>query len=82
MKIAIRVPDALFRSADALARTRGVTRRWLYATALAEYVANCEAAHVTERLKAVYGSESSAREAGMRRAQRRAIAPSDWSSIT
>jgi len=78
MKTAISLPDRLFRSADALARKLGMSRSELYATALAEYLAKHQAAKVTERLNSVYRSEPSGLDKGLRRAQRRAVGPTDW----
>jgi metal-responsive CopG/Arc/MetJ family transcriptional regulator len=78
MKTAISIPDRLFRSADALARKLGVSRSQLYATALAEYVTKHQAARVTERLNAVYGSQSSELDEGLRGAQRRVVARGEW----
>jgi metal-responsive CopG/Arc/MetJ family transcriptional regulator len=78
MKTAISLPDRLFSSADALARRLGMSRSQLYATALAEYVAKHQAAKVTERLNAVYGTEPSDLDEKLRRAQRRAVGRTDW----
>jgi len=78
MKTAISLSDRLFSAADTLARKLGVSRSQLYATALAEYVAKHQASKVTERLNEVYGSQPSVVEADLRRAQRRAVARTEW----
>jgi metal-responsive CopG/Arc/MetJ family transcriptional regulator len=78
MKTAISIPDALFNSADSLARKLGVSRSRLFATALAEYLAKHRTAKVTERLNAVYASEPSQLDTGTRRAQRRIVARAEW----
>ena len=78
MKTAISIPDRLFDSADALARRLGVSRSKLYATALAEYLAKHQAAKVTERLNAVYGTQPTQLDEGLARAQRRAVARREW----
>ncbi len=78
MKTAISLPDRLFSSADTLARKLGMSRSELYATALAEYVAKHQAAKVTERLNSVYGAEPGGLDAPLPRAQRKAIARSEW----
>ncbi len=78
MKTAISLPDRLFSSADTLARRLGMSRSQLYATALAEYLAKHQAAKVTERLNSVYGAEPSGVEESLRRAQRRAVARTEW----
>ena len=78
MKTAISIPDSLFTSADALARKLGMTRSRLYATALAEYLAKHRGAKVTERLNAVYSAQRGGLDEPLRRAQRRAVATSEW----
>jgi predicted transcriptional regulator len=54
MKTAISLPDALFESAEALARRLGVSRSQLFANAVAEFIAQHDRARLTERLDAVY----------------------------
>lgn len=78
MKTAISLPDRLFSSADTLARKLGMSRSQLYATALAEYLAKHQAAKVTERLNGVYRTEPGGVEAQLQRAQRQAIARTEW----
>jgi metal-responsive CopG/Arc/MetJ family transcriptional regulator len=78
MKTAISLPDDLFESADALARRLGMSRSRLIATALAEFVAKHRAAKVTERLDAVYATESSRLDPAVRRAQLRAPRNGEW----
>ena len=78
MKTAISLPDRLFNAADALARKLGVSRSRLYATALAEYLAKHQAAKITARLDATYAAQPSDLDPALRRAQRRAVARSEW----
>ena len=78
MKTAISLPDELFASVDALARKLGLSRSRLVAEALAEYVAKHRTARVTERLDAVYSSESAAVDEPVKRAQRRVVKRSEW----
>ncbi len=78
MKTAISLPDALFESADALARRLGMTRSGLVAAALTEFVAKHRASKVTERLNAVYGAEPEAQDHFARRAGRRRLADTEW----
>jgi metal-responsive CopG/Arc/MetJ family transcriptional regulator len=59
VKIAISIPDRLFRDADKLARKLRVPRSVLYARALAAYVQSHEPRDVTERLDAAYRREDS-----------------------
>lgn len=78
MKTAISIPDALFASADALAKKLGISRSRLYATALAEYVAKQRTSRVTERLNAVYATEESRLPDDIRRAQQRLLLRQEW----
>jgi metal-responsive CopG/Arc/MetJ family transcriptional regulator len=59
MKTAISVPDRVFRSAEAFARRRGITRSQLFATAVSEYLARHQAKQVTEQINRVYCTEDS-----------------------
>ena len=78
MKVAISVPDAVFNAAEHLARQRKVSRSQLYAEALSAYLGSRGAAAVTEKLNAVYGSESSQVESGLAQAQLRSIDHEAW----
>ncbi len=78
MKTAISLPDELFRSADALAERLGVSRSQLFATALTEYLAKHQTRKITDRLNAVYGTESTALDPAIRRAQKRSIDSDQW----
>lgn len=77
MKTAISLPDALFASADSLAKRLKVSRSALYAAAVAEYVAKHRDADVTARLNSVYADSPSGLDPDMRRAQARSVAE-DW----
>ena len=59
MKTAISVPDRIFRSAEAFAKRRGLTRSQLFATAVSEYLARHQAKQVTEQINRVYCTEDS-----------------------
>ena len=78
MKTAISLPDDLFASADALAERLGVSRSKLFAAALAEFLAKHQSRRVTERLDAVYATESSALDPVIRKAQRKTILRDKW----
>jgi antitoxin MazE6 len=56
MKVAISVPDPLFRQAESLARRLGVPRSQLYARALEAFLRQQQRPDVTDRLDAVYGA--------------------------
>lgn len=56
MKTAISLPDALFKSAEALAHRLGVSRSELFAQAVAELIAQHDRTRLTERLNAAYAN--------------------------
>jgi len=78
MKTAISLPDDLFQLADALAKRLGISRSQLFATALAEYLAKHQSRKLTDRLNAVYGTESSSLDPALHRAQRQALGTGEW----
>jgi metal-responsive CopG/Arc/MetJ family transcriptional regulator len=78
MKTAISLSDALFHSADSLARRLGMSRSRLFATAVEEYVAKHRAEKITERLNSVYSPEPSRVEPALRRTQKRIASRSEW----
>jgi len=69
MKVAISLPDPVFRSAEILAERLKKTRSELYADAIAEYVGARGAKAVTEKLNTVYGKESCDLDAALKYAQ-------------
>jgi len=73
MKVALSIPDELFKSAETLTRRLRVSRSRLYATALAEFVAKNRGRKITERLNAVYASEDGRLPAALRRLQGRSL---------
>jgi len=78
MKTAISIPDDVFESADALAERLGVSRSWLYSSAVAEYVAKHQGANVTARLNAVYANQRSELDPAVREAQGRTARRAEW----
>jgi metal-responsive CopG/Arc/MetJ family transcriptional regulator len=78
MKTAISIPGALHKSADVLARRLGLSRSALYATAVAEFVAKHQGKQVTERLNAVYATESGRMDPGLMQLQARVLRRSEW----
>jgi metal-responsive CopG/Arc/MetJ family transcriptional regulator len=78
MKTAISLPDDLFSAADALAGRLGVSRSQLYATALAEFLSKHDERQITGLLDQVYGSEDSALDNDVHRAQRQSLGPDEW----
>jgi antitoxin MazE6 len=78
MKTAVSLPDPLFKAADALADRLGMTRSRLYATAIEDFIARHQARTVSERLNAVYGSESSALDQSTRKMQSKRLKRASW----
>ena len=78
MKVAVSIPDDLFDSAETVSRKLKITRSRLYASALAEYVGKHQGRKITERLNAVYESETSRVEPAIKRAQTRALRAEPW----
>ena len=68
----------LFESAEALGKRLGVSRSWLYASALADYVATHQNRKVTAKLDAVYAAEESRLDRSLRRAQARSLPRDSW----
>lgn len=59
MKVAISIPDPVFRAAEGAARRLRVPRSQFYARAVAAYLREQERPDVTERLNQVYGKKGS-----------------------
>jgi len=78
MKIAVSLPDPLFREAEAEARALGVSRSKLYARALAEFLEHRRPENVTAQLNEVYGSRGSAVDPLLDRMQLLALEPEKW----
>ena len=78
MKIAISLPDALFRSADTLAERLGISRSQLFATAVAEYLAKHQSKKLTDQLNAVYGAQDSRLDPSLRTLQARSVIRESW----
>lgn len=57
MKTAIFIPDALFESAERLAKRLGISRSQLYQRAVESFLQQNSQQGVTEALDAIYGSE-------------------------
>ena len=57
VKVAISVPDPVFRAADRAARRLRIARSQLYTRALEAYLKQEERPDITERLNAVYGKK-------------------------
>ncbi len=78
MKTAISVSDELFERAETAARRLNMSRSQLYATALSEFLARREQQSVTDRLTAVYSTESSELDPVLHRMQIATLDPRQW----
>jgi predicted transcriptional regulator len=78
MKIAISVPDPVFKAGEHLARQLKLSRSELYANALAAYVGSRGAAAVTAKLNEIYASDSSVVDAPLAAAQFRQLKHETW----
>jgi len=78
MKTAISIPDAVFRSAERLARRLKKSRSQLYADAVAEYVARRDPESVTESMNAVCADVDTRSDAFLREAARATLARTEW----
>lgn len=78
MKVAISVPDPVFKAAEHLAKRLKKSRSQLYAEAIAEYVGARGASAVTERLNAVYASESAEVDEALTKAQLKNLSHETW----
>lgn len=78
MKTAISIPDKVFSSADALAKSLGLSRSELYATAVAEFLSKHQDRQVTARLDSVYAEEDSSLSPGLTQLQAKSLAREEW----
>ena len=78
MKVALSIPDELFKTAETVSKRLRVSRSRLYMMALAEFLAKHHGRKVTDRLNAVYGVEESRLAPDVRRLQRRALKREAW----
>lgn len=59
MKTAISIPDKLFAAADKYAKSHGVSRSNLYAKAIAQFLDQHPADHITSQLNTIYKGKDS-----------------------
>lgn len=78
MKVAISVPDPLFRAADILARRLRKSRSELYAEAIAAYVGAHGAKTLTAKLNDVYEKQSSGVDPALKYAQLGRLIHAAW----
>lgn len=78
MKVAISLPDPVFKAAEHLAQRLKKSRSQLYAEAIAEYVGARGADAVTNRLNAVYANESAEVDEALTLAQLKTLSHETW----
>ena len=78
MKIAISVPDKLFRAAERLSTRLKISRSELYAKALADFIGTLDEKEVTETLNRVYEREESSLDPVLKRLQAASLLREDW----
>ena len=78
MKIAISVPDSVFKAAEHLARRLKLSRSQLYSDAVASYLNSRGADAVTAQLNAVYTTASSRVEEPFVAAQAKVLSHETW----
>jgi len=78
MKVAISLPDPVFKAAEQLARHLNKPRSRLYAEAIVEYVGTHGSTSITEQLNAVYGVESSSLDEVLQQVQSRTLSHETW----
>ena len=77
MKVAVSIPDDVFRQADAAARRRKWPRSKLYAEAIKAFVAASDQDSVTDRLNAVHERPTGV-EPALHHAQFAILADESW----
>jgi metal-responsive CopG/Arc/MetJ family transcriptional regulator len=78
MKVAISIPDPVFKAGEGMARELKLSRSELYARALSAYLGSRGAYAVTAKLNEIYGGESSAVDAALSAAQTRLLKDEAW----
>ena len=78
MKIAISVPDDVFKAGEHLAQLLGLSRSQLYADALSAYLSERGAVAVTAKLNAIYAAESSKLDPAIAASQLTRLANETW----
>lgn len=73
MKIAVSLPDDLFRQAEAAARRLRVSRSELYAKAIAEFLKREDGSAITQRLNEVYSRSPATLDSRLHRANLKSL---------
>jgi metal-responsive CopG/Arc/MetJ family transcriptional regulator len=78
MKVAISLPDPVFKAAEHLAHELHIPRSQLYAEALTAYLGKHGAKAITAKLNAVYADSSSQVDHELAQAQLRTLSREAW----
>jgi metal-responsive CopG/Arc/MetJ family transcriptional regulator len=78
MKVAVSLPDPVFKAAETLARRLKKSRSRIYAEALASYVSSHDAMAVREKLDAVYAVQDSRLDKVLTQVQLRSLKDEAW----
>ena len=78
MKVAVSIPDPLFRDAEQVSRRLSVPRSQLYARALEAYVRQHAGQEITARLNAALARVGARRDAGWEQASLETLRREKW----
>jgi metal-responsive CopG/Arc/MetJ family transcriptional regulator len=78
MKTAISIPDSVFKTADAFARQRQLTRSALFTRAVEEFLSHHRREDVTELLDRVYATEDSRLDPVLAKLQFASLPKENW----
>lgn len=78
MKVAVSIPDRIFRAAERISKRKRMSRSQLYAQALEAYVQSESGDEITEQLNRVYSKISSELEPGLERAALEILRNERW----
>jgi metal-responsive CopG/Arc/MetJ family transcriptional regulator len=78
MKVAVSVPDPVFRAAERVSRRMRLSRSRLYATAVEAFVRQHSEEDVTEQLNKVYTSNASKLDPALERASLEVLRRERW----
>lgn len=78
MKVAISIPDTVFRVADKTAKKLGISRSALYTKAIHQFLELYSQADVTERLNQVYPATDSSLDSVLKEMQNVTLKKEPW----
>lgn len=78
MKTGVSIPDAIFRSAERVAKRKGMSRSELYARAIEALVRAEDDEEITAQLDRVYAKDSSRLDTALATWPARLIEPEQW----